>query len=437
MLKNLTLIILLAVAFETLQAQQVWTLSDCFEYALENNRNLKIEANSLGIEQQELKRIKGNYLPELSAGSTVSMNYGRSIDPETNTYSFNSNYSNSLSASASVQLFDGLKRINELRAQKFALYVGEEDYSAEENALLMRVASAYFNLLLTDKLWFSAKEQLALSTKELSRIERLIEVGRAAASDKVELESQLASAEYSEVMTRNNKEIALHQLCALLNLADRSLVVQNELNDERLISLHPKEAFEIFQLASENLPRIKALQNQVTSMEYNLKAAKGLNIPTVSLYGGISTGYNDQNSNSYVTQLDDNMSEYVQASLQIPIFSRLYNRTTIQKSKLRLNSQQLKLEQELEDVFHAIEKVCLDYNASLEQLQSARKKQSLAESAYTEMQRKFELGLANTTELFSAQTRLTISTDEISRAEVNLEIQKLWVRYYQTGTVQF
>lgn len=437
MLKIWTLFIIGTVALGTLQAQEVWSLSDCFEYALANNRNLKIEANTLGIEQQELKRIKGNYLPALSAGSTVSMNYGRSIDPETNTYSFNSNYSNSLSASASFQIFDGLKRINELRAQKFALYVGEENYSAEENALLMRVASAYFDLLLTEKLWLSSKEQLVLSAKELSRIEKLIEVGRAAVSDRVELESQLSSAEYSEVMTRNNRELALHHLCALLNLKDRSIVVQNEMSDEQLISLHPKEAFEIFKLASENLPRIKALQNQVISMEYDLKAVKGLNIPTLSLYGGISTGYNDQNKNSYVTQLDDNMSEYVQASLQIPIFSRLYNRTSIQKSKLRLNSQQLRLEQELEDVYNAIEKVCLDYNASLEQLQSARKKQALAETAYTEMQRKFELGLANTTELFSAQTRLTISTDEISRAEVNLEIQKLWVRYYQTGTVQF
>ena len=68
-----------------LQAQQVWSLEKCINYALENNIKIKQGAISTEYQKNQLQQTKFSRLPSLNGQTSQNMNFGRSLTYE-NTY---------------------------------------------------------------------------------------------------------------------------------------------------------------------------------------------------------------------------------------------------------------------------------------------------------------------------------------------------------------
>ena len=80
-----------------LHGQEVMTLKDCMQYAVGNSVRMKIQ--QMDVDDARVARrdtILRVFTPEVSAGTYAYSNFGRSVDPETNTYvsttSFNNGY---------------------------------------------------------------------------------------------------------------------------------------------------------------------------------------------------------------------------------------------------------------------------------------------------------------------------------------------------------
>ena len=106
----LILTVIFSLGTESLNAQEKWSLDKCIAYALENN--LEIESKSLVNESQEEKysQSKRNRLPWLEAGSGYRINYGKSVDPNTNVVTTNNFASNNYSVQGGIVLFEGFMR---------------------------------------------------------------------------------------------------------------------------------------------------------------------------------------------------------------------------------------------------------------------------------------------------------------------------------------
>ena len=65
------------------------------------------------------RQSKWNLLPSVGAGAGAGMNYGRSVDPNTNGIVNTSFFNNSYYLGASVDLFHGFMLQNQIRYQKF------------------------------------------------------------------------------------------------------------------------------------------------------------------------------------------------------------------------------------------------------------------------------------------------------------------------------
>ena len=78
----------------------------CMNYAVQHNRTVR--QRELEADNARLDRMKaiGSFLPGVTAGTSVQYNFGRSVDPETNTYNtlstFNNGYSMELLCRFSV-----------------------------------------------------------------------------------------------------------------------------------------------------------------------------------------------------------------------------------------------------------------------------------------------------------------------------------------------
>ena len=88
-------------------AQEVWDVDRCMNYAVQHNRTVR--QRELEADNARLDRMKaiGSFLPGVTAGTSVQYNFGRSVDPETNTYNTLSTFNNGYSMEASMPIFRG------------------------------------------------------------------------------------------------------------------------------------------------------------------------------------------------------------------------------------------------------------------------------------------------------------------------------------------
>ena len=129
------------------QAQQVWTVNDCMAYAVKHNHNVRKQQLELDSYRSNQTQAIGAFLPSIDGGVGAQYNFGRAIDPETNTYTNVSTFYNSYSMSASVQLFDGLQRLNKLNAARADVLMGKSSLQSQQDQAALNAFQAFVNVL--------------------------------------------------------------------------------------------------------------------------------------------------------------------------------------------------------------------------------------------------------------------------------------------------
>ncbi|MCI7022399.1 MAG: TolC family protein, partial [Prevotella sp.] len=105
----------LVLATMTAEAAEPWSVERCMEYAAEHSHTVRLQQYDLDASRTERTRAIGAFLPDVYGSVGAQMNFGRAIDPETNTYTDVNTFYNGYGLQASLVVFDGLQRYNELR----------------------------------------------------------------------------------------------------------------------------------------------------------------------------------------------------------------------------------------------------------------------------------------------------------------------------------
>ena len=74
---------------------QAMSLKECMEYAVSNSTKMRIQqADTRDAQVERRSAILEAFTPSVSAGSYAYYNFGRSVDPETNTYKSTTSFQN-------------------------------------------------------------------------------------------------------------------------------------------------------------------------------------------------------------------------------------------------------------------------------------------------------------------------------------------------------
>ena len=106
-------------------AQEPLSLHACMEYAVAHATKKIIQDASYAdalIERRDA--ILKAFTPTVSAGTYAYSNFGRAVDPETNTYISSTSFNNGYSVSGSITLFDGFSAMNNIRISNIAVKMG-------------------------------------------------------------------------------------------------------------------------------------------------------------------------------------------------------------------------------------------------------------------------------------------------------------------------
>jgi outer membrane protein TolC len=379
-------------------------------------------------------------LPDLNFGSNATVGFGRSIDPVTNLITFEQNLSNGYQLRSDVTLFNGLATLNTIAANKFMLQAGMETEKIAKNTLIVGILGQYYQVLYARGLESASKMQLDLSEKQLLRITTLVQTGKEALSKQYEIESQVSADRLAYTIAQNTSSQALTTLKQMLQLEPGTEfdILLPDL-DNILIADTRFNSDSIYDIASNTLPRLKAIEFELQASKKQIAAAKGNLAPSLQVGGNIRTGYyktiseGGSGQDDFRTQLKNNNSQAVYISLNIPIFNNFATNRSIKLAKIRRNDNELRLEMEKNNLYTEIENACLNFNRGKDEFAAASSNFEYNKKSFDAVEKKFEAGLVDVTDYSAAKTTLFKAETEALRTKLQLLIRKLTIQFYSTG----
>jgi len=412
-------------------AQQKWQIQNCIQYALQHNIDLTVQSNRLKMQEINLHESKMALLPDLNTGIYLNNNFGRNIDANTNTVTYNQTMSNTYWVSSSIDLFQGLVKLNNLRMQKYLLQAQKQEMEIRKNKLIMDIITAYYTLQYSMELEKVAESQVNLAENQYKRMQKLVEVGRETPLNAQDLKRQWKADRLKLTQATQAKERQLLQLKYLLRMPDTLAFTIDSLSSPVLANENTLPEVEITRL--QELPSIKKqdLMLDVARKEYAI--AKGKVYPRLTLSAGYNTYYFGGNPNDFNTQLQNNQNQQVFLGLNIPLFNGASVHSEIRRKKLEMQNQALRVQQQKEQMQMAIKETFQQAKAASDAYLSAESLLEYSRMSFESIRKKLEKGRATTTEFELVKQQLRMAEAEKIKALLTYKIYRNMLVFYQTG----
>lgn len=411
------------------------TLKDCMEYAVSNSTKMRIrEAENSDARLQRRDAVLSMFLPSISGGVAAYYNFGRSIDPETNTYRTSTSFHNSYQVSGSITLFDGFSAVNNMKISKNALLMGRSQDRQTEADICLTVMESFYNVLYYKQLSDIYASQAENAEAAYHKALKQEELGQISHADVVQLSSELADKQYDLVNTRNMYDNELTTLEDLMFWpSDSSLEIDTEVPQVQMAD--PQNVDEIVGFAKDNDPTVLSNKYEMANAKFSLSSARGRLAPNVGLYGGWSTTYytypgSGQTMPIFKNQFRNNGGEYVQLSVSIPIFDRLSRQSAIGRKKNAYKQAAAKYDQSVRDVETAVRKAVMDRDGAWAAYYQAQRRTDIQDEAYMLSSKQLEQGLISTIEFRTASDKYLASKADRLNSMFKYLIKNAVVKYY-------
>lgn len=428
---NRTITIFLFVLFaDFLLAQQIMSLRECVEYAIEHSVN--VEIGRINIDDARIARreaILKAFTPTIDAGTYAYLNFGRSVDPETNTYMSTTSFNNGYSVSGNIVLFNGFSVVNNIKISKIAMKMGVTQEQQIVDDLCLAVIEAYCNVAYFSRMVEVVSEQVKTASDNLLLAQRNEQLGQKSYANVVQLEAELAEREYQHITMKNQLNDAILVLEDLMLWEERTC-----------LSIQTSQTFQTYLIDSIveiiHHPAVVLAEYKMQNAKTELNTARWRFAPSLSLSGGWSTSYYTYpNTNGYVAtpyaqQFVNNGGEYVQLSLSIPIYDGLSRYSNIARKKNAYRRAEAEYRRTLQEVESEVERAVQDREGSIVAMKQADRRVKAQKEAYNINTKKFEQGLISPLELKTSSDNYLNAQAEYLNATLKCFIKTCVVNYY-------
>ena len=427
---------LCCMSFSAMGQDSVWTMFDCMRYAVENSPTVRKQVHMNDTYTAEQVSSVASFFPSLSTGVSARYNFGRAIDPETNTYVNTTTFSNGYEIGTSLPVFNGGQLVNQFRLAKTNRQSGLNDLQKAKDDLALNTMEAYINVVYYQGTTRFAAEKLDESNRTLHKMRRQEELGLKGKADVAQVEAQVAGDDYNLTFQQNMLDISKLKLKEYMNYPlDEDLKIDTAYNSSTFIYAN-ESAEDIYNYAKETNPT--ALQ-----AEFNLKAGrmdhliqKGKLFPSIYLSAGVYTSYFDNLKSevapsSFSSQFNNNRGEYLSFGVQIPLFDGLSRVRNIRRAR---NNVRIAAEQQnevLRQLHTAITQSVLERDGYAKESLQMEKKLNSDEIAYQVTLRKFEEGLMSPIDLQTSANILIESKATLLQKKLMYLLKCKQVDYYK------
>ncbi len=445
-------------------------LQQCIDIALQNNLSLKMSDVSLNVAKNNLLQSKAQALPSLNGGAMHLYQYGKTIDRYTNTFANTQVLSQNFYLSAQWTIWAGLSQYNTIQSNKMNMLSARENLIQQKNDLILQVATAYVNVLLSEDILKVNQSQYDITKQQYERTKILVEQGSLAVSNLKDIEAQLANDELNLITAKNNLNLSKLAMKQILNVPSQQEIdiIKPEINTsvDILTQYTPED---IYNAALKTQASVKSREYQLKANEYLLKANRGRRGPTLSISASLATGYSGlaQRVIGYQTQIDtlgtipgygplvysqqipllektpfmqqykDNFNQSLGFNLNIPLFNGLNTHTAIQNSKLNVLNAKYNYDLNNQNLYKTIVEAYANAKAAFQKYQATIKSYEAAKLSHDINENKYQQGAVSFFDYSTAKNRFVASELNMLQAKYDLFFKIKVLEFYMGKPLNF
>ncbi len=430
-------VIALLLTLSVTSQNKIWTLQECVAYALEHNISIKLSENTLLLDEQEIKASKGNFLPSLNAGVGQNLSLGN-VELFAGTFADRTFHSTNAGFNVSQTVFDGYRNTHLYKQSLLNLETDQFELNRIKDDISLNVANTYLNVLFNKENLETAREQYEFSKKQLDQVKELVDAGVQPKANIYDAEATLSSDVQGVTVAENNYNLSLLSLSQLLQVPYEDFEVEIIEIDDPSESLMYNDIAPILNYAFQNRNEIKVAEKNIENAMLSTEISKGGYLPSVSFGYGFNTTANFSNlssDNSFFQQINDNKGHNFNLNVNIPIFSRFQNKTSVAKSKILEDNSKLDLEQAKLNLESNIQRAFTDAQAALKAYSAAQKSLVSQELSFQNSQERYNLGSMNSFDLEQARIRLVNAQSSLINAKYDFVFKTKVLDFYLGKTI--
>jgi len=376
------------------------SLLDIYELALQNDSQLKADQanHEAGLQNKTIGRA--GLLPQINATASYTKD-----DTETNNNigadSITDMTTKGLSLSLTQPLFDMSAWYNYQQGIKLSEQA-EAQFGADQQSLIVRVATAYFNVLrAVESLEATIAEQNALS-HQLEQTKQRFEVGLTAITEVHEAQAAFDSATASTLEARGNLGINYEALEVLTGKPEEQIASLSP--QFPVISPAPANRADWVEFSLKNNYNLKAAKLRAEASHETAKASKSGHLPTVDASLGYSDITRDGERFGPIDESTDGTS--IGLTLRVPLYSGGATSGRARQAYAQFTQAQELYNSTQRSVIQNTRGLHLSVETDVARVQARKQAIISNQSALEATQSGYEVGTRNLVEVLLAQRNL-------------------------------
>lgn len=294
-------------------------------------------------------------------------------------------------ASINQTLFSFGKVGSAIRASSYYDQMSKQIYEARRQQVLIRVKKAFFQALLLQKVWQAAKESESSALDNYNNIKLKYDVGAASEFALLQADTRYQNAVPVTINARKNYDLAVQSLKALVEFPfERQVTLIGDLDTFPILP----DSLALVDIL-ERRPDYNALQWEKKLREKNVSIQFSNHLPTLS--GNLIYSYGARSDRYALDNANDNFVAGL--SLNIPIFSGLYQSAQVQKARIEVQKTQTQIDLLVDNIRIEFQSIYLRMQESRQRILASKRGLDTARRAFEIAETRAKNGLATQLEL--------------------------------------
>ena len=412
--------ILLLIAFLSIsvKAQEVLTVSEAIELALENNYGIKIASNNNRIAENNTSVLNSGYLPTLTgnAGATYNLDNTEAEFSDGRVTNLDGAESSRYNASLNLNytLFDGLGRHYDYKRLKEQYQLSELEARETIENTIFQLFTVYYNVAQISENVDALEQTLSISKDRIVRAQYQFDYGQSTKLGVLNAQVDINNDSINVINSKQQLKNTKRDLNVVLGNA-----YGNEFSVDTLVNfkidISKQDLFD--KMKSTNVSLLQ-IEKNIAINEFTIKANKSGYLPTVGLTGSYGWNKNNNNAASFVA-VSTNTGLSGGVNLSWNLFDGGRTITQVKNAKINLENQQLQKESVLISVERDFNNAWDDYQNKLTIFRVQEENILTSKNNFDRTQEKFKLGQVTSIEFRQAQ--LNLLNAELSRNQAKYQ----------------
>lgn len=425
------IMILVFLSSTSILNAQTWSLQQCIDTALVNNKNLQISRNNQQISEQKRKEVQANLIPKLDVNGEykyftdlpyqlmpLSTFNPQAPEGQFKEAQFGVPHNINANLQLSVPLYNAQLYSN-IATTKIATEISSLQYKKTEEQVFFEVSNLYYNAQILQHQISFLDSNIRNTSALLKTMSLLKSQLLAKETDVTKIALQLQQLQTQRDLLKNKHQQVLNGLKIMIGLPLTSNI---EIEQNIVFETKPDQT-------STNNIDLQLAQTKSRLLSNELKSIKRSRLPSLALFGMYGTtgfGY-DKQPNDF---LNFYPISFAGIKLQYPLFNGTVTQRKINQKKFEINNADLQVAMLNDQTTLQTENASSEKIISKQTVDNTLKQVQLAEDIYHKTILQQKQGTANLTEVLMTDNALREIQQQYLSAIVgylkaDLELKKL------------